>query len=596
MGLGFRLQPAVNVPGFTTSPALGAVATQYASYLTGHPGSLPVAMSSLMANIKFLHGSMTKFAGVLQVQESLSADAFGQDMDLSKLPTEIRDFVLPDRFNIPILDFGYLSPTATVEAGTPLEALIPMFAGDDSGILAAAAAWTSAGTRITAAVESLQQAAGTLAATTQGEAFTAAATAIEATVAQGTIMAANATAMGAAMTELPPIRATVHARLLAMEAEAQEREAAARATDVVQPGASGAALAAAKLATQAEVASFVTGYLQPALEAARPPVMNLGVEVTGHTGGGTLTTGASGVQAAGQTATQVSGGVSANGQTLATAQYSQSPQQPAQFSAATGPAAQASEVARQATSPAGGATPTGQGTPVGRSTQATPQAGQFAGAAPAGTRAPAPGNSVTGPGGGVGAPGNSGSTVGRTQTSPTTTAGSLSTPGQGTSAGTQSGSARSAGQVATRTRTGVGNVQQPLLPRVLSPGGAGGAGGTGSGTGVPGARGGTGSGSAPGGAGTGRGPATAVPGTGGMMGGGSGAGGSGKAGSGTARGGVGGTGGAGGAGAGGKNGRQSASPFTSGKGRGKSKKDLVKEYFRRQFLGEEPQTVKTVIR
>lgn len=64
----------------------------------------------------------------------------------------------------------------------------------------------------------------------------------------------------------------------------------------------------------------------------------------------------------------------------------------------------------------------------------------------------------------------------------------------------------------------------------------------------------------------------------------------------TGVGGMGGAGGAGGAAAGGKNGRQSPSPFTATTGKGKSKRDLVKEYFRRQFLGEEPQTVKTVIR
>lgn len=59
-------------------------------------------------------------------------------------------------------------------------------------------------------------------------------------------------------------------------------------------------------------------------------------------------------------------------------------------------------------------------------------------------------------------------------------------------------------------------------------------------------------------------------------------------------GGMGGAGAAGGAGRPGT-GHGQASPFTAG-AKNKSKKDLVKEYFRRQFLGEEPLTVKTVIR
>lgn len=51
----------------------------------------------------------------------------------------------------------------------------------------------------------------------------------------------------------------------------------------------------------------------------------------------------------------------------------------------------------------------------------------------------------------------------------------------------------------------------------------------------------------------------------------------------------------GGAGAGGKQGAASSTPFAAGD-RKKSKRDMIKDYFRRQFMGEEPQTVRTVIR
>lgn len=52
----------------------------------------------------------------------------------------------------------------------------------------------------------------------------------------------------------------------------------------------------------------------------------------------------------------------------------------------------------------------------------------------------------------------------------------------------------------------------------------------------------------------------------------------------------------GGAGAGGKQGAASSTPFATGDGKKKSKRDMIKDYFRRQFMGEEPQTVRTVIR
>lgn len=51
-----------------------------------------------------------------------------------------------------------------------------------------------------------------------------------------------------------------------------------------------------------------------------------------------------------------------------------------------------------------------------------------------------------------------------------------------------------------------------------------------------------------------------------------------------------------GAGGGGKQGAASSTPFSAGDGKKKSRRDMIKDYFRRQFMGEEPQTVRTVIR
>jgi hypothetical protein len=51
-----------------------------------------------------------------------------------------------------------------------------------------------------------------------------------------------------------------------------------------------------------------------------------------------------------------------------------------------------------------------------------------------------------------------------------------------------------------------------------------------------------------------------------------------------------------GAGSGGRQHAASSTPFTTGDGTKKPRRGLIKDYFRRQFMGEEPQTVRTVIR
>lgn len=587
-------QAIVGTGAFTTSPALGAVAAQYASYLNGHPGSLVTATKAMTANIEFLHTTMTRMTEALQNQEKRSADTFYQEMMLSQLPEEYGVFIMPTRTHIPITDLGYLPPVAAVEATTPLTALVAMFSGDDSQILAASAAWTSSGSRMLAAVESLQRAASVLTATTEGAAFDTATVAIESTVAQGTVIAANATAMGQSMAQLPPIRAAAHARLITMEAEAQARKAAASAVGAADPTTAAVARAAAEAETQAEVAAFVSGFLQPALDTARPLVTNLGVDMVGHTGGGALGTGAAGTQAATLVATQVSGGVNATGQTAVVGQYGHSPQGPAQLAASTGQAAQAAQLGQSVTSPAGGTTPSGQTAAAAQIGQGAQRAGQFANSTASGTPTAALGQTGRAPVGG----GQAGGTPGA-QRVPSTTASAgggglgAQTPGAGTGAGTGTGATRVPGiPGGAGTRAPGGSVTQPMLPRALatpgySTGGTGSSVGRTAGPGTPGNfTGGTGPGAGMIRAGAGGGPgwqATGGPGTAGQGTGGPGM-----------MGGMGGAGAAGGAGRPGT-GHGQASPFTAG-AKNKSKKDLVKEYFRRQFLGEEPLTVKTVIR
>lgn len=574
---------SVDIAGFTTSPALGAVASQYAAYLGGHPGSLQVATEAVTKNLEFLHTSMTRLADALTKQEDLAEKCFITGPGLIELPDGLGKFVLPNRTHVPILDLGYLAPVAATEATTPLSALTAMFAGSDGAVIAAADAWTEAGTRMTGVVDALTSAGSLLAATTEGEAFDAAQKTIAEVAKQGTVIAMNSTAMGTAMAELAPIRASAHAQLVALEAEADSRKAAIAAAGATNPAAAAsapAALAAAETQTQAEVAAFVSSYLQPALDTARPRVTNLGVEVVGHTGGDTLTTGATPTLPSEEVATQVAGGATAAGQTTAasplTAASHPAGATGAPTAAPTGSPAPAGQVGQVATAPAGSPVPAPAAATTGdrAATALVPPTGRptlttAAGAAPTGRTAAMP--PTTGP---------------AVPARPATPAAGLGgAAGRGTT-----GSPR-------------GTVVQPLLPRSVN--GTGAVPGTGQGTGVgrgPGAGGATG---VPGGAGArpfgGHGGNGGSGIHGGLSGPGpvSGTAAGGGAGAGTRGGGVpmgGGIGGpAGGrAGAGRTDRKPGASPFAAGPKT--STRDLVTDYFRRQFLGKKPRTVKKVIR
>ena len=150
LGLSFDNQSTLGVGGFTSSPALATVASQYASYLTGHPGSLATATASLMAEIDFLHSTLGSLTDALRCQEENSAEAFDRTTRVTQGPAECRVFTMSTRNDVPVTDLGYIPPVAAAEAASQLKALTAMFVGDDSSILAASGHWMSTGARITA--------------------------------------------------------------------------------------------------------------------------------------------------------------------------------------------------------------------------------------------------------------------------------------------------------------------------------------------------------------------------------------------------------------------------------------------------------------
>jgi hypothetical protein len=526
---------------FTTSPALGAVAGQYASYLGGHPGSLIVATNAATTNVQWLHDSLSPLIRALTEQEYLSVDSFTGMLNFTDAPEKAVQFGMPPRPEIPVLDLAYVPPVAAVEAATPLKALTAMFAGDDSGIIAASESWASASKRMLQASESLQSAAAILAGTTEGSAFHMAERAITTVSTQCATVAANSTAMANSMLQLPPIRAAAHAQLIAIEAEIAAEAAAAGAAT----GGTGAAAVAAK--SQAQVAAFVAGYLQPALDTARPLVTNLSVPVPNHTGGGSLHAGGADTMAAREAITQVAGGASAPGVTPAAAQPNATAPQTGQVGTTPASAAQAAPINQTMPGPTGGVH-----------------------GAPGGTQAASPASATLGRSGTPSATGGPGVNAGR--------------PGPAT-AGPRGGT------------TGVpGRVPQPLLPRAMagiSPGSP--SAGTIAGTGPH-------AGSGASGAQNSAGARGAAPGNGGGMA----PAGPGQANQGHRAGGVAGAGaaplgGAGQKGAGNGQGKQASakSLFGGGQGRSRGRRtggSLLDSYFRRQFLGEKATTVRKVIR
>lgn len=534
---------------FTTSPSLTAVSTQYASYLLGHPGSLAVATTAAISNVGWLYDSLVPLAKSLRAQEIASEGAFKMMLEFDESMEEFENYILPSRVETPILDLGYVPPIAAVEAVTPLKALTVMFAGDDSGIVSAANSWSKSAGKMIVASELLRSAASSLASTTEGEVFTNIYAGISTIAEQCAVVSANSTAMATSMLQLPPIRAAAHTQLVAMELElAAEATAAGAAT-----GGAGAAAIAAK--SQAQVAAFVAGYLQPALDTARPLVTNLSVPVTSHTGGGALTSAGAATMAAEEAITQVAGGAATPAATQAAAQPNAVAQQASQIGAAPAAANQAAPVGQSPMGPTGGAY-----------------------GAPGGAQAGSPTSMVAGQNQALGAVGGRGT--------PTVTPGTAA-PG-----------------ATTGLRGGVpGSVAQPLLPRGVStatprsPGamplaGAGGSSSPGAGAahGGAGARGGV--------------PAAggAAPVSGSNNAAGQRAGGNGMA---AGAGAAGAAGAAGQKGAAGRAGKGKSPGALFGKtGQGTSRQrckkslgsSLLDSYFRREYLGDKETTVRKVIR
>ncbi len=526
---------------FTTSPALGAVATQYSAYLGAHPGSLTVATQAATTNVQWLHDSLVPLIGALTEQEYLSVDTFTGMLSYTDAPDKEVHFGMPPRPEVPVLDLAYVPPVAAIEAATPLKALTAMFAGDDSGIIAASESWASASRRMLQASESLQSAAALIAGTTDGSAFAMAEQAISTIANQCATVAANSTAMSTSMLQLPPIRAAAHAQLIAMEAElAAEATAAGAAT-----GGAGAAAIAAK--SQAQVAAFVAGYLQPALDTARPLVTNLSVPVVNHTGGGALNSGGAATMAAQESITQVAGGATAPGVSQAAAQPNTAAPQAGQVATTPAGASQAAQIGQAPVGPAGG-------------TQNVP----------GGMRATSPASTT------VAQPATNGVATGQGVNAPRSTSTSVASPANPRPIG--------------------GGVTQPLLPRgvsITAPGSPSPGHATGGGPHQ-----GAGSGTSHNGAGA-RGGSPGVGGAAPAAGNGSSNHGHRAGSAGTAPGGA-----AGHKGARTGQGKSASTGSLFGGGQGRRPKSrgtktgssLLDTYFRRQFLGEKRTTVKKVIR
>lgn len=544
----YRDQAALSLLSFTTSPALGSVAGQYLGFLGTHPGSLAVATQSVLGNIDFLHTSLSQFAEALQQQESASASALSAGRGLNGTDSARTVMSMPPRQSVPVSDLGYLPPSVIVEAGAPVEALVSMFTGGDGVIIAAAQTWQAAATRLSAAADALESAETWLAGANSGAAFDAACAVIADTAGQARVIAANAVTMGESMGQLPGVRAGALARVLAINEELQVARTAVVASGVANPAGVAAGMAGLEARERAEVAGFVSGFLQPALDTVRPVVSNLGDEVVGHSGGGQLVA----------AATSVSGWDAAASSVSPITQVSQAAPSVGQIPGGAGSGqVTGSGVVEQAV----GASAQGTGTGV----SATPQLTGMRGA---------PTAVSTGGLGGLGGPG---------------------VKDWGAGVGTDSAGRRGVddvnGRAADRlSRRGQGSVAQPLLPRAAS-GGPGSGGGFLSGSGGPGS---AGTSPAP------LGQHAPIGATGSVQGQGGGPGALSR----TVPVSSGGTpvsaGPAGVPAASGARGSQGSRPaasaasvFKGGRGRGR---DVVREFFRRQFLGAEPQTVKTVLR
>ncbi len=259
---------------YTGSPAVNLAFGVHQSLWASQPGCGLKACEYLGKNIGWVTDHLRQQTDCLDDQERDNQHSFDSINSDAPRCEDLSTMMADTRPQDTIHNFMYTDPVTAAEATMPLQALIAAFSTDDAAPLAISNDWAKASTRLSSIMDQLDAAGRQLSATTMGTSFDMAREAIDSVVRTGRIVAANAQIMSATVAQFPTIRTANLAALHAIEAST---------VTITDP--------AAKLAAeQSAVATFVSTQLQPSLELVRPPIMNLGVPIVGHTGGGVLTT------------------------------------------------------------------------------------------------------------------------------------------------------------------------------------------------------------------------------------------------------------------------------------------------------------------
>ncbi len=257
---------------FTTAPSLNDSFIQHVSFFDGQSGSAVRVVKNLKSDIDWLQNMFSNHVEAFDLQDQLGGATFKRMGSGIEERDQVASVEMPARDFKPIDNLLYTTPTAVVEATTPLAALMAMFEADDSGPIRLAAEWNRAGNDLVNSMTQLQQASTALGASAEGYSFDMARSAIESVVKTGTTVGNNAVLMATSIGEFPSVRIANLNALRAIQATT---------ATITEP-------AARLAAEQSAVTTFVSTQLQPSLELLRPPVANLGVPVVGHTGGGSL--------------------------------------------------------------------------------------------------------------------------------------------------------------------------------------------------------------------------------------------------------------------------------------------------------------------
>ena len=259
---------------YTGSPAVNLAFGVHQSLWASQPGCGLKACEYLGKNIGWVTDHFRQQTDCLDDQERDNQHSFDSINSDAPRCEDLSTMMADTRPQDTIHNFMYTDPVTAAEATMPLQALIAAFSTDDAAPLAVSNDWAKVSTRLSSIMDQLDAAGRQLSATTIGTSFDMAREAIDSVVRTGRIVAANAQIMSTTVAQFPTIRTANLAALHAIEAST---------ATITDP--------AAKLAAeQSAVATFVSTQLQPSLELVRPPIMNLGVPIVGHTGGGVLTT------------------------------------------------------------------------------------------------------------------------------------------------------------------------------------------------------------------------------------------------------------------------------------------------------------------